>query len=104
MGTTPGTLREQLEQVPAKHCGTYLVMVPHYWGRGATLDDALAECRKSGGKTNRTPLVVYWQSHEAAGVKPWMTEEQAAPRLLSVNQGGALCWYGDDRPEVLFKA
>jgi len=49
---------------------TVLVMVPHYWGKGATKTEAMANVKKEGGKPGKTGYVVYYfgEGLEFAGV------------------------------------
>jgi len=39
---------------------TVMVMVPHYWGKGATKTEAMANVKKQGGKPGQTGYVVFY--------------------------------------------
>lgn len=97
-------LRDLLTALPTLHGGTYVVMVRDYWGRASTLDEALRACRASGGKTNRGPMVVWWQSWTAAGivVDPHGFASPDPERMPRIDEGGCLCWFGR-RPDELLR-
>jgi hypothetical protein len=46
---------------PPREAGTFVVIVPHYFGKGATLADAVAACRRVGGSVReKEPGAVLW--------------------------------------------
>lgn len=39
---------------------TIVVLVPHYWGKGTTKAEAMANCKKEGGKPGQTGYIAYY--------------------------------------------
>src|SRR5690349_10589186 len=86
------TLPKTLKALPALEHGHYVVLVPHYWGRGATLAEAVRACRGTGARS-LARVVVAWKSDEEA-----MLEAPAGAkleqRLPYVDDMGRLMSYG----------
>ena len=65
----------------------FIVMVPNYWAKGDTIDEAFAKIRKMGGGKKRTRRIVF--EYDAT----------KTPEAF-VDEYGSLCWKGDRPREV----
>lgn len=93
--------------LPVLTGGTYVVVVPHYWGRGDTLREALAQCRRAGASkiANARRILVAWQS-DADAMKGATPGETIGDRRVCVDDlgivhhaGGLVALYRRDRGE-----
>lgn len=46
--------------VPPEDTHTVVVLTDHYWGKGTTKDEAMAECKRQGGQPSRTGYIAYY--------------------------------------------
>lgn len=72
----PGPLRS----IQHRDGGTFIIVVRHYWGRGATVADAVAECRRAGA-TDFGNVAVFWS--EKGPKDPEAPYVDALGRLMS---------------------
>lgn len=59
-------LPKTLQAVPVRLAGQYVIITPNYWGRGASLEEAVRQIRRAGGSVFAR-CVVAWQSNADRG-------------------------------------
>ncbi len=68
----PAKLKTDFEIPADTH--TVLVVVPHYWGRGKTKEEAMVKCKEQGGRPGKTGYVAYYFGKGFAEDTGWVDD------------------------------